>query len=142
MQGAPRKKEYHCSFHIAPKKIKKNWILQIDFWVNNAKKTNKKKLGHYTYCNLYMQGAPRKKQYHCFFRGTPKTSGRNDFFSSILGAKWHKTGKVELVSRLCILKLTCTGCSTKVAKSLLHSRSTENCSKEACFCRSILGESS
>ena len=93
-------KQYHCSFHIAPNNFKKKLLLQIDFWVKNAQKNKikkKKKLGHYTFCNFYMQGAPRKKQYHCFFRGVPKTSGRNDFFRSILGETWHKTDKVKLV---------------------------------------------
>ena len=89
-------KQYHCYFHIAPNNFKKKWLLQIDFWVKNAKKKKKKKLGHYTFCNFYMQGAPRKKQYHCFFCGAPKTSGRNDFFRSILGETLQKTDQVEL----------------------------------------------
>ena len=30
--------------------------------------------GHFTFCKCYIQGAPRTKQYHCFFRGAHKIS--------------------------------------------------------------------
>ena len=40
---------------------------------------NKKlKSGDFRFWKCYIQGAPRKKQYHCFFRRAPKIWRKND----------------------------------------------------------------
>ena len=33
--------------------------------------------GHYTFWKCFIQGAPCKKQYHCFFHGEPKIKKEN-----------------------------------------------------------------
>ena len=43
------------------------------------------------YTNI--QGAPRKKQYHCSFRGAPKIFCKNDFCRSVLSETWQKKQK-------------------------------------------------
>ena len=35
---------------------------------------------HNTFWKCYIQGAPRTKQYHYFFHGAPKVSGKIDFY--------------------------------------------------------------
>ena len=37
-----------------------------------VKQNKKTELEHYTFWNCYIQGAPQKKQYHCFFCGAGK----------------------------------------------------------------------
>ena len=32
----------------------------------------------------YMEDVPRKKQYHCFFHGAPKSSSKKDFYTGTL----------------------------------------------------------
>ena len=38
----------------------------------------KLELGRYRFSNCYIQGVPRKKQHHCFFRRAPIISRIND----------------------------------------------------------------
>ena len=42
---------------------------------------------------LYIQGVPRKRQYHCSFRGGPKIYSLNDFGRSILGDTFQEKKK-------------------------------------------------
>ena len=49
----------------------------------------KLELGHYTFSNCYVQGVPRKKQYHYSFLGEPKISRISDFYRSTLGEWWE-----------------------------------------------------
>ena len=92
----------------------------VQKWQN---KINKLELGHSRFSNCYIQGTPRKKQYHCFFRRTPKISRINDFYRSILGELWEIKIKKNKISTLYILKLLFAGCSTKEAISFFPSRS-------------------
>ena len=50
--------------------------------VNQNKKL---KSGHYTFWKCYVQGAPRKTQYHCFLRGARTISRINDFYGYTMG---------------------------------------------------------
>ena len=55
--------------------LDKKWQIQI----------KKLKSGHYTFWKYYKQGAPRKKQYNCFFLGAPKIPRINAFYTYFLG---------------------------------------------------------
>ena len=44
---------------------------------------------HFTFWKYYMQGAPQKNLYHCFFRGAPTISRTNHFDTNILGKFWE-----------------------------------------------------
>ena len=46
-------------------------------------------MGHNTFWECYIQGAPRKKQYHRSFRGTPKISRKMTSTHSL----WVNSGK-------------------------------------------------
>ena len=67
---------------------------------------NKKQLeyGHSSFSYYYIQGAPVKKQYHCFFRGARKIILKKGFYSN-LGEQWQIKVKKTRVKRLDTLKL-------------------------------------
>ena len=52
-------------------------------------KIKKLKPEPYTFWKCYIQDAPRKKQYHCFFHGAPKIPRINDFYTYTLGKLWQ-----------------------------------------------------
>ena len=43
----------------------------------------------YIFWKCYVQGAPRKKQYHCFFHGAPEISRKINFHTYTLGQLWQ-----------------------------------------------------
>ena len=40
--------------------------------------------GHYSFWKCFIQGAPCKKQYHCFFHGEPKIKKKTGFYTFTL----------------------------------------------------------
>ena len=66
------------------------------FSVNCDKSKDKKlKWEHFTLLKYYIQDAPRKKQYHCSFRGATWISKINDFFTCSLGKLWQSEIKKQ-----------------------------------------------
>ena len=82
--------------------------------------------GHNTFWKCYAQGAPRNKQYRCSFRGAPKISRKNDFYTLILGDE-NKTTRIRTLH---VWKLLYTGCTTNGAISQFLSRSTQDIKKK------------
>ena len=78
--------------------FKKKWLLHMQFGLIVANQNQKLKRGHYTFWKCSLQGAPRKKQYHCFFRGAPKISRINNFYTYTLGTirYYSKSKKIKI----------------------------------------------
>ena len=72
-------------------------------------KIKRLKSGYYTFKKCYIEGAPRKKQHHCFFRGTPKISRKIDFYTYKLGEWWQIKIKKTRIRILYVLKMLYTG---------------------------------
>ena len=111
--------------------FEKKWLLHMQFGLIVANQNQKLKRGHYTFWKCSLQDAPRKKQYHCFFRGAPKISRINNFYTYTLGTirYYSKSKKIKIKKKiknrtLFIFKILYTGCSKKEAILLLLSRST------------------
>ena len=93
-------------------------------WVNSCKSKEKKlELEQHIFWKCYIQGAPRKKQYHSFFRGVP-------IISRIFGLIVANQNKIIRIRTLFILKMLYTGYYTKEVITLLPSRSTWNFKKK------------
>ena len=82
IQGGPRTKQWHCFFRGAPKILKINPFDRYILGKCWQMKIKQPQSGHYTFWKCYIQDAPRKKQYHCFFRGAPKISRKSDFYTN------------------------------------------------------------
>ena len=78
-------KNITASFHRAPKIFLKSDFYTCTLGEQWQIKKKKLKLGHYEFWKCYIQGAPRKKQYLCFFRGAPKILRINVFYTYTLG---------------------------------------------------------
>ena len=50
-----------------------------------------------------MEGVPRKKKYHCFFRRAPKSSSKKDFYT--FGEYWQINIKKARIRTLCNVKV-------------------------------------
>ena len=114
-------KQYHCLFRGVHETSRIN-----DCYTSALGKSwqIKKRLesGHHTYWNFYIQGAPRKKQYHCFFygcflHGAPQGLRKSGFYRSILGEL--RQIKIKKIRWPYIWKMLYTDCSTKEAISLI-----------------------
>ena len=117
IQGGLRTKQWNCVFRGAPKFLKINPFDRYIFGKCWQMKRKKPRSRHYTFWKCYIQDAPRKKQYHCFFPGAPKISRKSDFYT-------NQNKETKIKTLLCIMKILYTGCSVNFAKSLLLSRST------------------
>ena len=103
-------------------KLTFTYLLCINSGQSKLKKTIS---GHGTFEKCYIQCAPQKKQYHCFFREAPKISRKID-----LGLVLANLIKKSRIRTLCILKLLHTECYTQEAITLFPSRSTSNFKKK------------
>ena len=117
IQGGPRTKQWHCFFRGAPKILKINPFDRYILGKCWQMKIKQPQSGHYTFWKCYIQDAPRKKQYHCFFRGAPKISRKSNFYT-------NQNKETKIKTLLYIMKMLYTGCSVNYAISLLLSRST------------------
>ena len=79
----------HCFFRVAPKISRKNDLYTFTLGENWQNKIKKLELEHYIFLNCSIQVAPRNEQYHFSFRGAPKISRKNYFYTFTLGQTWQ-----------------------------------------------------
>ena len=118
MPGAPPKELYHCFFGKAPKI---SWINEYQRrsmgkqWKSKIKKLAS---GHFTFWKCYVQGPPRKRQYHHFFGGVLNVSRIIDFYTCNLDK--DKTKKETNFIFCSIFKVVFRGCPKRELMSLLY----------------------
>ena len=101
---------YSFADHI---KLEQKMTLTQASWINNGKSKQNKKSGQYTVRYCYIQGAPQKKQYHCFFREAPTIFLKIEFYSCNLNKTVAMQIKKTRIRRPYILKILSKGCSTQ-----------------------------
>ena len=130
MQGALRKKQYHCFFHEAPNISRINHFDTYILGKRWETEIKSRESAHFTFQKYYISGAPQTKQYHCFFSESPNIFRKIDFCRCPLDLLQSIQRKKTAIKILYILDLLHTSCSTKEAMKLLPWQNIWNLKKK------------
>ena len=130
MQGALRKKQYHCFFHEAPNISRINHFDTYILGKRWETEIKSRESAHFTFQKYYISGAPQTKQYHCFFSESPNIFRKIDFCRCPLDLLQSIQRKKTAIKILYILDLLHTSCSTREAIKLLPWRNIWNLKKK------------